>query len=310
MKKALQTLILAGVLALGLGAIASPASATSQLKIDALGDSFTSGYGADSEKWGAPNYNVYDQSTRIKDVNECHRSTTAYPQVIANQLGADLNSAACAGAETDNIIDTPQRTSPPQIDVLRSDADIVMLTAGGNPSFMPLFECAAGQAQKCRPSSAAYQNALADYTDESLGVRLDATYQAIKQKAPNAQKYLAVGYIPFMPRNALEIGTCAAYISTVPNPGEISELTMTNNMVKAVNNVVKSAAERNGFTYIDLAGLVNSYNSACGAPGKTLAHAIRTDFLVNEGGYNYSFHPTINGHKAMANAIMTQAGLR
>lgn len=306
MKKVLQILLVTGMAWLGMGFFATSASA---LKIDALGDSFTSGYGADSEKWGIPNYKVYDPTTRVKDVNECHRSTTSYPQVIANQLGGDLNSAACAGAETDHIIDTPQRTSAPQIEVLRPDADIVMLTAGGNPSFMPLFECAAGQATKCRPSSSAYQNALADFTDESLGVRLDATYQAIKQKAPNAQKYIAVGYIPFMPRKPWDIGTCAAYISTVPYPGEISELTMTNNMVKAVNQVVKSAAERNGFTYVDLSGLVTAHNHACGTPGHTLAHAIRTDFLTNEGGYNYSFHPTISGHRAMANAIISQAGL-
>lgn len=309
MRKLAQILLLAVATSMVAGLIFSPSSSATQLKIDALGDSFTSGYGADSEKWGIPDYSVYDNTTRIKDVNECHCSTTSYPQVIANSLGADLNSAACAGAQTDHILNTYQRVSPPQIEQLRPDTDIVMLTAGGNPNFMPLFECTVSDIKKCRPSSTAYQNAITDYTNEQLGVRLDQTYQAIKQKAPNAQKYIAVGYLPFMPRHSWEIGTCAAYISNIPYPGEATELKLLNTAIDSVNRVIKSAAERNGFTFVDLAGLVTAHNSACGTPGRALAHAIRTDFLTNEGGYNYSFHPTISGHRAMATAIINQAGL-
>ncbi|HKT55265.1 MAG TPA: SGNH/GDSL hydrolase family protein [Microbacterium sp.] len=65
------------------------------------------------------------------------RSGANYPHLLAAALGLDLTDLTVSGATTATILDRPQatmigRSYPPQLQGLRSDADLVTLTAGGN----------------------------------------------------------------------------------------------------------------------------------------------------------------------------------
>jgi hypothetical protein len=65
------------------------------------------------------------------------RSGANYAHLVADALSAELIDLTVSGATTENILDTPQVTMagieyPPQIAGLPPDADLVMITAGGN----------------------------------------------------------------------------------------------------------------------------------------------------------------------------------
>lgn len=64
------------------------------------------------------------------------RSGNNYPHLIAKSLGAKLTDLSSSGATLLNVLDEPQLSlmakSPPQLDALPPDADVVTLTAGGN----------------------------------------------------------------------------------------------------------------------------------------------------------------------------------
>src|SRR5687768_17591811 len=152
-----------------------------------LGDSFQSGYG------GAP---YFPDSANAE--NQCLRSTTA-PAVLADQMWwvpVTLDTfKACAGAVTDNITKVGQYNEPPQIAALTSEAQVVSIQIGGNDiQFGSLvnsciFEDCVLNGHMARSSG---------LIDE-LGPKLDAVFQAIKQKAPQIKKPIAFGYPQLLP---------------------------------------------------------------------------------------------------------------
>lgn len=89
------------------------------LKVAALGSSFAAGPG-------------------LKPVSDrkAGRSSRNYAHLLAEMIGADLVDLTVSGATLLNILDQPQHflgnEFPPQSDNLPVDADIVTLTAGGN----------------------------------------------------------------------------------------------------------------------------------------------------------------------------------
>ncbi|HEY9294563.1 MAG TPA: SGNH/GDSL hydrolase family protein [Microlunatus sp.] len=64
------------------------------------------------------------------------RSANNYGRVVAERLGARLTDLSVSGATTETLLDHPQRVLirkfPAQLSGLPADADLVMITAGGN----------------------------------------------------------------------------------------------------------------------------------------------------------------------------------
>ena len=64
------------------------------------------------------------------------RSARNYGRLVAERLGARLTDLSVSGATTETLLDQPQRVLikkfSPQLDGLPADADLVMITAGGN----------------------------------------------------------------------------------------------------------------------------------------------------------------------------------
>jgi hypothetical protein len=97
----------------------------------ALGDSFSSGEGLEST---APGY-IYPSGKY-----GCHRSTGAYPELVAHHLGENLTTfntwptnrfVACSGATTKGVL-LGSKTEPSQLGPLTTKTKYVTITAGGD----------------------------------------------------------------------------------------------------------------------------------------------------------------------------------
>ncbi|MCK9895190.1 SGNH/GDSL hydrolase family protein [Frankia sp. AgB32] len=62
----------------------------------------------------------------------CGRSARNYPHLVAQRLGFALTDVTCSGATTTNLLTTPQRGHPPQVDAVTPDTRLVTITVGGN----------------------------------------------------------------------------------------------------------------------------------------------------------------------------------
>ncbi|QIK77338.1 SGNH/GDSL hydrolase family protein [Nocardioides piscis] len=134
----------------------------------ALGDSYSAGNGAFSNNLGS-----------------CFRNTYAYPYLVAQQrANTDLTFVACGGAVTGDVIEK-------QVPSLSAATDFVTITIGGNDVGFAnvIFNCADSWSFNCQN---AVNQMKAKITDE-LPAKLDATYNAIKAKSPNA-KVVVLGY--------------------------------------------------------------------------------------------------------------------
>jgi len=165
---------------------------TSSFRIVALGDSFSSGEGADR----------YFTGTDVARVNECHRAATAHPYLVADELGASLKFVACSGARTWHVTGraTDGTTLPgqhpnsrpgvfgghPQIEVLRNldVPDAVLISIGGNDAGFSEIgaACATPFLPDCRRSASFWLHRL----DSAVHPALVRTFAEVRRAARGA----------------------------------------------------------------------------------------------------------------------------
>jgi hypothetical protein len=163
----------------------------------APGDSFSAG----------ESLTPFESGTDIPNLNKCHRSSQAYPQLIAGsspkipQLGSS-SFRACSGARSENIIDAPQWNEGIQLDLWPdTTTKLVTLTLGGNDiGFGDLAKACILEFASCGIGSTAYTNSLNRINNE-LASKLIAVYRKILQYAPNA-KVFVIGYPQVMANKA------------------------------------------------------------------------------------------------------------
>jgi lysophospholipase L1-like esterase len=240
---------LVGVLLLVLSLTGSAFAAD---KYSALGDSYSAGYGANSSN--------LDSS--------CGRNTYAYPYLVAQQKAYTLNFVACGGAVTGDVINN-------QIPTIASDTKVVTMTIGGNDiGFVNLI--LACTTLGCSSQIASSQNQI----NTQLPAKLNATYAAIKAKAPSA-KVVILGYgRPF----ASPSRTCLS-ATGVSSSEEVS----LNALVDSLNNTIKARAQAYGFSYADPNPYWSGHDVCSSNPftnGLTILHS------------SDSYHPTRNGYSA------------
>lgn len=114
----------------------------------ALGDSFSSGEGAPA---GGSAWSGYREGTNTPVAplyNMCHRSNVAYPALLTEEWGLDLDGTnfsfhACSGATIGDLMDGPIEAYGElhrQIDALEREADLVTVSIGGNDmGFAPVM---------------------------------------------------------------------------------------------------------------------------------------------------------------------------
>jgi lysophospholipase L1-like esterase len=241
--------VVAPILGAVLLALSASASAMAADKYVALGDSYSAGNGANSTNLDSG----------------CNRNTYAYPYLISQQRpNTALTFVACAGAVTGDIINN-------QVNAVTADTKIVTITIGGNDiGFTNLIiACTTlGCQSQINASNAKITN--------ELPAKLNATYAAIKAKAPTAQ-VVVLGYgKPFANR------TCLAATGV-----SLSEETSLNALVDNLDNTIKARALAAGFSYADVNPAWVGHDVCASNPftnGLTLFHSAD------------SYHPTRNGY--------------
>ncbi|MER7540414.1 SGNH/GDSL hydrolase family protein [Streptomyces sp. NPDC097704] len=202
----------------GIGLLASPAHSAatgydSTTRYVAMGDSFSAGLGA----FGA-------------DL-DCGRGPNSYPSLWAKAHGiTSFTDVTCGGAVTEDVL-------AEQVQGLSADTDIVTITIGGNDAAWgdKVMTCMSGDSA----CTTAINQAVADMP--ATAAKLNSTYAAIRQAAPNAEVYV-LNY----PMLFEESAGCSAWI--VPNQFQRKEI---NRFGRALNQAIATSAAQAGFRYVD-----------------------------------------------------------
>ncbi len=260
----------------------------------ALGDSFSSGEGVEP----------FAAGTAIPLMNKCHRSTYAYPQLIAGtspkipSLGSN-GFRACSGAVTEHITDAPQWNEGTQLDLPvwpDPTTQLVTLTIGGNNiGFSQVIKTCAWPLNDC---TAAFETA--NQRVGSLGVDLKRTYVSILSKMPSARVFV-VGYPPMF---AVGPGCPLGPNSDYPITESRKQLAIT--LLDALNGKISTSVQEVRAMSQDYASRLRFIN-VDGADSPFLGKHICSNEpyfngldLVNE---SYSFHPNSKGQLAYASVV-------
>jgi lysophospholipase L1-like esterase len=272
----------------------TPTEDRSRPLIVALGDSFTSGEGADKYLAGT--------STAL---NTCHRANSAYPFLVARELDDRLVAAACSGALMAHITERGQHPDAAhdvygwqrQIEALRSsslhddpsDVDVVVLTIGGNDAgFSDVVEaCLLGN---CLPDTRGWLARLNGLDEEFYD-----TFSAIAAVVPDARK-LAMTYPDLIAPGSCEFGELTS--------AEVAWVRQV--FLPRLDQVVTTEAANAGFEVVDNTNaFVGARICERGVSAKEeAANTIKLEQL--QGGHSKgdllrgSFHPNPLGHQLLA----------
>jgi lysophospholipase L1-like esterase len=258
--------------------LTSPAGAASRVKPKpgdeyvALGSSFASG-------------------PLIPDVADpsCLRSTNDYPALVARALKLSLTDVTCGAATTEHVIDTPQKDRPPQLDAVTPDTRLITITIGGNDVDYSVtnLTCsgAAQSGQDCLGS--VVQPADIETKLAALPAELDATFAAIKAKAPKATvvvtPYLRV--LPAVP------APCPPSV-----PMSTPTLSYLHDFGEKLHTAIKESAAREKLRFVDT--YRPEGHDACAAPADRWVEG------AEPASPAVSYHPNAAGMQAQAKMIV------
>ncbi len=214
----------------------------------ALGDSYAAGTGAS----GA--------------TGSCYRSRNGYPQLwAAANDPASFRSVACSGAETSDV----RRT---QLTALSRATDLVTVTVGGNDAgFVPTFlTCLIGSDATCAKAAGVARA----YIRTVLPSKLDATYAAIRERAPDA-RVVVLAYPRLYDTDAA---------SCEMSPAKRRALNAGSDELATV---LRARAARAGFTFVDVRDAFAGHGICGPAPW------VNPLSVFNPVA---SFHPTATGY--------------
>jgi lysophospholipase L1-like esterase len=243
--------------------VAAPAAAasTSPSTVDyvALGDSYSSGVGAPGQ------------------TGLCLRGSNGYPAQWARRNDpASFRNLACGGATTGDV-----RTF--QIPFVSSKTDLISITIGGNDAgFAPaVLSCTIGTDASC----AATVSTARTYITGTLPAALDATYRAIRQKAPHAH-VVVLGY----PR-LFDETTAACGIGGM----SIAKRRVLNDGADDLAAIIRDRAQAAGFTFADVRGGFDGHGVCSASPwinGLTIIPPTDS-FHPNTAGYTNGYLPAM-----------------
>ncbi|QPK83180.1 SGNH/GDSL hydrolase family protein [Corynebacterium qintianiae] len=249
----------------------------------AMGDSYASMGSATGEK---------------ADPSFCSSSADNYPKQLARILGKSVEfvDATCQGSTTENvegprIVRDEDVAIKPQIDQLRSDADLITVSMGGNDmGFADIARCIndmiAGADRNC-----ADEFALPTATRlAELPGKLTEMHAAIRDKAPGAV-VVATGYSPLVSTEQQ-----CALTDSIGREGVEWAVWLT----AAINNIVKQSAEASGAIFVLPEDV--EYHTSCAVPKE------RWVAVDGEETNSYPAHPTPNGQREMAETVAEVIG--
>ncbi len=280
---------------------------TSSFRIVALGDSYISGEGAPR----------YFPGTDEPGRNLCHRAATAYPRLVAAELGVGLSFVACSGATTPDVtgVDAAGARVPgqyprsgagvlgarPQVAVLRDIArpDVVLISIGGNDAgFAEIGTgCATPGLPDCLRSASFWLRRL----DTVVYPALVRTYTAVRRAAEGAPVFALTYPDPIGPDFCSDLAGL--------RPAEMAFL--RDVFVGRLNEIVESAAAVARVRVIDLTHALDGYRFCEKPLGKTAVNFIELERsrgaaidLSNLGSIAHgTLHPNRLGHELIESVV-------
>ncbi len=284
-RRLLPALLTFAMAACVLMATASFASALTQGRYVALGDSYTAG-----PLVGPP--------TAEDAPLGCIQSINNYPHLIRPLTGLrDFTDVSCSGGQTKDMT-TSQGVTPgpakPQFDALTADTRLVTVGIGGNDVG---FSSIATDCLNASPFGTPCKDKFVKNGVDTLaqrmidnGPKVGAVLRGIKQRSPLAKIFL-VGYPDILPEN----GQGCWPILPVSN-GDIKYLITVE---KNLNAMLKAQADANGAVYVDTY-TPSIGHDACQGPAKRWIEAVVPTLP------GAPIHPNTAGEAAMA-AIVWRA---
>ncbi|MFC3500374.1 SGNH/GDSL hydrolase family protein [Micromonospora krabiensis] len=222
----------------------------------ALGDSYSSGVGA----------GPYDWST-------CLRSQKSYAPLWAAAQGVtSFAFPACGGAVTADVINS-------QVNALSAGTTLVTITIGGNDAGFAdvITSCRFGSTSTCTNAV----NRARAFATATLPGRLDATYAAIRTRAPDA-RLIVLGY----PR-LFELNSCGwLAMSTYKR-------TILNDAADLLATVTAGRAAAAGATFVDTRPYFAGHG-VCGAdPWIHDVSGVIEAYHPDADGYRYGYLPAL-----------------
>jgi len=282
----------------------------------AIGDSYASGEGVPP----------FDASTDLAGVNECHRSTSAYPVPVAASFGLPLNSWACSGATTaalssratstsdapwnDPVQDAGRPTPLAALDRLGPDVALVTITTGGNDiGFQNIIVDCLVDSEPCTKHEAAVQQALV-----VLKESLDRLFADIAARLSSASSVMVVGYPRVL--SAVPHADCD-FLPLLPvGTFTVSEQVWANTKTAQLNSTIRLATDRVDrvegprFLFVDM------WDSFAGSelcrPDPSTGTPILSSPLINAvdlGNFEHSFHPSASGQQILADRVIRVFGV-
>ena len=272
-----------GTLAVGPATTSVAASPALSGPMVALGDSYTAGALLPSDLTARP--------------LGCLRSTKAYPDLVAAELGAPLTDVACASAGGKDMTaaqPTSIGTNPPQLDALAPDDSVVMLTLSGDDiGFMNVLD-------KCvelsftdpwgSPCQARYTSGGTDQLAALVNAdapRMAAVLADIAARAPQA-RIVVVGYPDMFPLT----GGCWPAVPITD--GDVAYLRGIELQLNAMLAADARAAD---------ATFVNTYTPTIGHDFCQPERTRDVEGLL-PGSLVLPFHPNARGQAAIAAAVL------
>ncbi|MEU9975656.1 SGNH/GDSL hydrolase family protein [Streptomyces sp. NPDC051014] len=226
----------------------------------ALGDSYSSGVGAGSY---------------ISSSGSCDRSTKAYPYLWnAAHSPSSFSFLACSGATTDDVLSG-------QLGALTSSTSLVSITIGGNDAGFAdvMTTCVLSSDSTCLSRIGTAEA----YVDSTLPGKLDAVYDAITARAPNA-RVVVLGYPRFY-----KLGTTCLGLST-------AKRTAINNAADYIDAAIAKRAADHGFVFGDIRSTFTGHEICSSS---SWLHS------VNWLDIGESYHPTASGHSGGYLPVLT-----
>ncbi|MER7460405.1 SGNH/GDSL hydrolase family protein [Micromonospora sp. NPDC126480] len=240
------------------GAVLVPGTAqAATVNYVALGDSYSSGVGAGPYDWSG-----------------CFRSEKSYaPLWAAANAVTSFKFPACGGAVTSDVINE-------QVSSLSTSTTLVTITIGGNDAGFAdvMTTCRFESTSNCTNAV----NAAKSFATSTLPGRLDATYAAIRNRAPNA-RLIVLGY----PR-LFETGWCGLFAMSS------TKRQMLNEAADVLASVTAARAAAAGATFADTRPYFAGHGVCASSPWIKDVTGVIEAYHPNADGYRYGYLPALN----------------
>lgn len=270
--------------------VATRAGAASAPSYVALGDSYTSGPGIDTQ---------LSSTTTPTAPASCLRSSKNYPSITARTLGLGLTDVSCGSATTAAMAAAQAPGVAPQLSALTAGTRVVSLGIGGNDlgystiaencvAYTPWGPTRVGwRCEDHYTSGGADQLAAAA---QEVGTKVSSVLVAIRHLAPRARVFV-VGYPDLVPPTG---SGCWPEL-----PFTASDVSYLRGVEADLNTALRTAATSNEDTFVDMAG-PSADHSACAADSERWVEPVFT----TKG--TYPLHPNAAGMAGMA-AVLSSA---